>query len=252
MHITRLKAASIHLVISLSIAAAVSALMLFLWYMPPLFSALGGQQVLLILLGVDVTLGPLITLLIYNPKKSRKALTFDLSLIALIQVSALVYGMTVVFHARPVFAVFSANSFDLVTANTIRKEDLVKVQHPDFKSLPFSGLVYAYTEMPKNKKERAEIVLSIFNNGKDLPSYPQYYSPYSEHQISVGSAAKSIAELRKLNPNDMGKIDQAIKASGQSEKDLGYVPMRTKIQDLVVLVGKRNGEVIQLLLLKPW
>ncbi|NOT82519.1 MAG: hypothetical protein HOP01_07355 [Gallionella sp.] len=50
----------------------------------------------------------------------------------------------------------------------------------------------------------------------------------------------------------MGKIDQAIKASGQSEKDLGYVPMRTKIQDLVVLVGKRNGEVIQLLLLKPW
>ncbi|MEQ1590210.1 MAG: hypothetical protein ABL902_07645 [Gallionella sp.] len=68
----------------------------------------------------------------------------------------------------------------------------------------------------------------------------------------MGSAAKSIAELRKFNPNDTNEIDQAIKASGQSEEDLGYVPMRTKIQDLVVLVGKRNGEVIQLLLLKPW
>jgi hypothetical protein len=251
MHITRLKAASIHLVISLSIAATVSALMLFLWYMPPLFSALSGQQVLLILLGVDVTLGPLVTLLIYNPKKSRKALTFDLSFIALIQVSALIYGMTVVFHARPVFAVFSKDSFDLVTANTIRKEDLAKVQHPDFKSLPFSGLIFAYTEMPKSPKERGEIVLSIFN-GKDLPSYPQYYSPYSEHKISVANAAKPIAELRKLNPNDTGKIDQAIKASGRNEVDLGYVPMRTKIRDLAVLVGKRDSEAIQLLLLKPW
>jgi hypothetical protein len=74
---SRWKASSIHLALSATIAVSVLALMLLLWYAPPFFSALGGYHLLLILLGVDVSLGPLITLIIFNPKKDRKALTFD-------------------------------------------------------------------------------------------------------------------------------------------------------------------------------
>ena len=67
---TRLKAFSIHLIISAFLTAALAtALTPLLRYRPPFFSALGGLHVLLVLLGVDISLGPLFTLIIFNPGK---------------------------------------------------------------------------------------------------------------------------------------------------------------------------------------
>lgn len=248
---SRWKASAIHLAISAIIAAAVLALMLLVWYPYPIFAAVGGQQVLLILLGVDMILGPLITLLIFNAKKSRKALTFDLSVIAMLQISALVFGMNVVFQARPVYVVFSKDSFDLVTAHMLSKVDLAKAKYPDYKSLPLTGPVYVYSEMPTDIKEKNEVVLSTFS-GKDLPQFPQHYKPYAEHMAAAGSAAKPLAELRKLNPECAAEIDEAVHASGRIEADVGFLPLRAKYRDLAVLVGKSDGKVITMLKMRPW
>jgi hypothetical protein len=248
---SRLKAFFIHLAISAGIAVSVIALMLLLWYAPPFFSALGGKQVLLIMLGVDVTLGPLFTLIIFNPLKSRKALTFDLSVIAILQAAALVYGMAVVLQARPVFVVFSKNSFDLVTANMLSKEDIAKARNPNYRSLPLTGPVYVYSEMPTDVKERNEVVFSAFS-GKDLPQYPQHYMPYEEHMAVAGRAAQPLAELRKLNPDRSADIDNAVRASGRAESDVGFLPLRAKHENQAVLVGKSDGKVLALLPINPW
>jgi hypothetical protein len=248
---SRLKAFSIHLSISAAIAASVVALMLLLWYAPPFFSALGGKHVLLILLGVDVTVGPLITLIIFNPLKSRKALTFDLSVIAILQSAALIFGLSVVFEARPVFVVFSKDSFDLVTANMLSKEDVAKAKYPIYRSLPLTGPVYVYSEMPGDIKERNELVWSAFS-GKDLPQFPQYYMPYDQHSSAAGLAAKPIAELRKLNPECSAEIDNLIRASGRAESDVGYLPLRAKYHDQAVLVEKSNGKILAQLDVNPW
>jgi len=247
----RLKAFSIHLSVSAAIAISVIALMLLLWYAPPFFSALGGKQVLLILLGVDVTLGPLFTLIIFNPLKSRKALTFDLSVIAILQTAALLYGLSVVFEARPVFVVFSKNSFDLVTANMISNEDIAKVKNPAYRSLPISGPVYAYSEMPADVKERNDLVFSAMS-GKDLPQFPQYYLPYDEYRGVAAVAAQPIAVLKKLNPGQTAAIDDAVRATGRAETEIGFVPLRAKLQDQAVLVGKSDGKVLSLLEMNPW
>ena len=69
---SRLKAFSTHLAISAANAASVIGLMLLLWYRPPFFSALGGQHLLLVLLGVDVVLGPVFTLMIFNPGRAAE------------------------------------------------------------------------------------------------------------------------------------------------------------------------------------
>ena len=248
---SRWKASSIHLVISAIIASAVFALMLLVWYPYPIFAAVGGQQVLLILLGVDVTLGPFITLLIFNTKKSRKALAFDLSVISILQATALIYGMSVVFQARPVYVVFSKDSFDLVTANMLSEEDIAKSKYPDYRSLPLTGPVYVYSEMPADIKERNEVVLSVFS-GKDLPQLPQYYKPYAGYMAAAGMAAKPLAELKKLNPDNIAEIDDAIRVSGRNETDLGFLPLRAKYRPLTVVVGKNNGKVLAILKLKPW
>ena len=248
---SRWKASLIHLSISAIIATAVLAIMLLVWYPYPLFAAVGGQQVLMILLGVDVALGPLITLAIFNTKKSRKALTFDLSVIATLQVAALLYGMSVVFQARPVFVVLSKDSFDLVTANMLSDEDIAKAKYPEYRILPLTGPVYVYSEMPTDIKERNEVVTSAFS-GKDLPQFPQYYMPFAEHMAAAGRAAKPMAELKKLNPERTVEIDDAVRNSGRAEADLGYLPLRAKYQDLVVLVGKSDGLVLKMLTMNPW
>jgi hypothetical protein len=249
---SRWKASLIHLSISAFIGVAVLALMLLVWYPHLFFVALGGQLVLMILLGVDVALGPLATLIIFNAKKSRKALAFDLSIIATLQLAALLYGMSVVFQARPVFVVFSKDSFDLVTANMLSNEDIAKAKHPDYRTLSLTGPVYVYTELPADIKEKNEIVLGTFSSGKDLPQYPQYYQPFSEHMTTAGKAAKPIAELKKLNPERAAEIDDAVNNSGRAEADLGYLPLRAKHQDLAILVGKSDGQILKSLRMRPW
>ncbi|MFZ5522871.1 MAG: TfpX/TfpZ family type IV pilin accessory protein [Pseudomonadota bacterium] len=248
---SRWKASSIHLSISALIATAVLALMLLLWYPYPLFEAVGGRLVLLILLGVDVSLGPLITLIIFNSKKSRKALAFDLSVIALLQITALIYGMSVVFLARPVFVVFSKNSFDLVTANMLSDADIAKARYPEFRSLPLTGPVYVYTELPSGIKERNEVTFGAFS-GKDLPQFPQYYQPYTEHGSAAAKAAKPVAQLRKLNPDHNDEIDDAVSHSGKTEAELGYLPLRAKYQHQAVLVEQNGGRVLKVLPMNPW
>jgi hypothetical protein len=248
---SRLRAFSIHLAASAAVAALVISTMLLLWYRPPFFSALGGQKVLLILLGVDMSFGPLFTLIIFNPKKSRRALAFDLSVIAILQVAALVYGMSVIFHARPVFVVFSKNSFDLVTANMLTSEDLARAKLPDYRSLPIGGPVYVYAEMPTGIAERNEITLSAFA-GKDLPQYPEYYMPYQEHMELAGLAARPVDELRNLNAEKVSELDDAIRASGRPESEVGFLPLRARYQDQAVLVGRKDGKVLGVLPLKPW
>ena len=248
---SRWKAGLIHLTISASIAAMVLALMLLVWYPQPLFAAVGGQQVLLILLGVDLSLGPLATLIIFTAKKSRRALVFDLWVIATLQIAALIYGISVVFHARPVFVVFSKNSFDLVTANMLNDEDIAKAKYPAYRRLPLTGPVYVFSEMPTNIKEQNEVVLNAFS-GKDLPEYPQYYLPYAEHQTAAGAIAKPLAELRKLNVDGTAEIDNAVRNSGRTEAGIGYLPLRAKYQNQAILVGKNDGKVLAVLPLQPW
>ena len=248
---SRWKAGLIHHTISATIDAMVLALMLLVWYPQPLFAAVGGQQVLLILLGVDLSLGPLATLIIFTAKKSRRALVFDLSVIATLQIAALIYGMSVIFHARPVFVVFSKNSFDLITANMLNDEDIAKAKYPAYRHLPLTGPVYVFSEMPTNIKEQNEVVLNAFS-GKDLPEFPQFYLPYADHQTAAGAAAKPLAELRKLNVDRTAEIDNAVRDSGRTEAEMGYLPLRAKYQNQAILVGKNDGKVLAVLPLQPW
>ena len=248
---SRWKASAIHLGISLSIALIALTLMLLLWYAPPFFSSAGGRQVLLIMLGVDVTLGPLLTLIIFNNKKSRKALLFDFAVIGILQLSALAYGTNVMFHGRPVFVVFIKDSFDMVLANQLSDEDIGKAP-PAYRSLPVTGPVYVYSRLPDDPKQRNEVVWLAFSAGKDLPFLPRYYQPYAGHEIEVGQAARPIAELRKLNPGRVAEIDGELARNGWVESDIGFVPLRSKFEDMAVVVNKRDGRILKMLKVQPW
>ena len=82
----RWSAFAAHFVLSALIAATVVALVMWIWYPAPYFTAMGGDTLLRLLIGVDVALGPFITLIIFDTGKAR--LKMDLAIIAVLQVAA--------------------------------------------------------------------------------------------------------------------------------------------------------------------
>jgi hypothetical protein len=248
---TRSKAFSIHLTISAAIALIISALMLTLWYTTTFFTAAGGQKLLLIILLVDITVGPLITLIIFNNKKSRKELTFDLAIIATIQIAALVYGMSVMHQSRPVFITFNNDAFILTSANEMIQEDLPKSKYPEFRSLPLTGPIYAYAAMPTTSEEISEIQMaSMF--GKGLHTFPQHLKPYTEFQAKVGQTAKPISELKILHKDLIKEIEQEIKITGKSETAVGFLPLKGMNTNLTILIDKSDGKVLKVLKIAPY
>ena len=77
----RFTAALVHLSLSALVAAAAFTIIYFLWFPGALFGAAGGLKLFALIVGVDVALGPLLTLVVFVPGK--KGLKFDLTVIAL-------------------------------------------------------------------------------------------------------------------------------------------------------------------------
>ena len=120
----RLKASSIHLGISLAIALLAALLVFGLWYPYPYREISGGRELFLILVAVDVILGPLMTLTIFNRSKPWPELRRDLAIVVLLQLAALSYGLWSVFVARPVHLVFEYDRFRVVHAVEVPPEML--------------------------------------------------------------------------------------------------------------------------------
>lgn len=100
--ITKLKATGVHLGLSFIVFVYLAYQIYFNWYPQPYFSIDGGWQGIRLIGAVDLVLGPFITFLIFDLSKKRRAIIFDLMIIAAIQIGALAYGITLTYNQRPV------------------------------------------------------------------------------------------------------------------------------------------------------
>lgn len=104
-----------HLLGSTLLVCAAAALVFLIWYPHPYDLLSGGLSLFLILAGVDVVCGPLLTLVLFNPKKPRRELFTDMALVVLVQLSALAYGLYTMHAARPLFLVHEVDRFRVIT-----------------------------------------------------------------------------------------------------------------------------------------
>ena len=98
----RFSAFAIHLAISFVIFLVLAYLVVFEWYPGILFDTDGGWRGMRIIIGVDLVLGPALTLVAY--KHGKPGLKFDLVCIALLQTVCLTAGTYVVWSERPLAA----------------------------------------------------------------------------------------------------------------------------------------------------
>ena len=243
--LNRWTAAAIHLGISAVIAITVVAVMLALWYPQPYFDAMGGMGLLKLLVGVDVTIGPLLTLIIFDRRK--KSLRFDLSVIAFLQIAALVYGVYIMFEARPVYTVFVKDRFEVVPADQLDPADLAAGPE-QYRTLSLNGPRLIGVRFPdkSNIEEWNKLVFSAVG-GKDIQNFPKYYVPYGEVVPNVLAKAMPLSTLRKDHPERDTPIRAIVAKSGQSEDGLAFVPLMGRAEPMTAVIDRRDAHIVGIL-----
>ena len=250
LHVSRWQAAGIHLCISAVVAAVVSSPLLLVWYPPPYFHAGGAGELLALVVGVDVTLGPLITFIVF--KSGKPGLKFDLAVIGLVQTAALVYGFSVIVRTRPVFLVAAVDRFVLVDANQIAAKDLAQAARPEWRHLSWTGPVLVGSKLPADPKEHNALLFSTLSTGKDVQDFPKYYVPYAEAASSLLERAQPVAALLKLYPAKRGEIDGWLERHGVGEAQALWLPIQARDGDLVMMLHAKKGQPIGALPINPW
>jgi hypothetical protein len=244
----RYKASLSHFGISLAVAGLVYVAVRYFWYPGPLFEVAGGLELLLLIISVDVTLGPLITLIIFKPGKW--GLMFDLTVIATLQFAALIYGLHSIAESRPVYITFVKDRFELVRAGELEDADIAQGA-PGFDSLSWFGYRLAGARLPKDPKEQLKHMDLAILGSKDVHLFPKLYVPYEQVAADAARVSGSMAKLRSLNPAGSAEVDALVRAGG-SEEAYGFLPMRAGKRDMTVVVRRRDGAVIALSALRPW
>ncbi len=177
----RLKAFGLHLLASAGALTLVLGTLYFGWYYWPGWYLTAVTHVLLILIGVDVLLGPTLTLIIANPEKAPRALARDIAIIAAVQLLALGYGTATLWRGRPLFYTFSANRLETVQASDLEPAQisLANKENPGFAPHWYSRPRWVWAPLPEDPDKAVAIVeANTLGGGQDIIDMPRYFKPW--------------------------------------------------------------------------
>lgn len=247
---TRIRAALTHLLISATLSAIVICLLLFGWYPLPFFWALGGLMLLILIVGIDVVLGPVMTLILFNPEKSRRELILDLSLIAIVQISALGYGLYSGYVSRLVYGVFDGKVFQLVQASEIPPKFVLEAKRPEFRSLSQVGHGYIATVVPDT--EQAASDMTFFRAlGVGPQNLPDFYVPLSEVTGQLRQASIPIQQLQSKHASLADNINDAVKSAGLAPDEVAVVPFNVRTSTYTAVVNMKTVTMLKVIAENP-
>ena len=242
---SKLRAALIHFCISAMVVGPVLAVIFFLWYPTPFFDIVGAWDVVRVLVGVDLVLGPFLTFIVY--KKNKPRLKFDLAVIAVVQLTALVYGVDAIYQERPYYMVFAVDRFSVLAEKDV---DAAELDRKRFKK-PLVGPIYALAQLPEDTQAQQALLFEILQGAPDIDRRPEFWSVY---EISAPlKRAKPLGHLAGGAPGLARLINRLAEANGHAVEQLVYLPAMGKQDDVSTLIlDKSSGEVLATLPVNPW
>lgn len=232
-----------HLSISILIALLVIGLVFFVWYPSPLSSAVGVIHIFLMLLAIDVIVGPILGLLVY--KEGKKNLKFDLSVIILIQISTLVYGIYSIEQGRPAWLVYNVDRFEMVRKNEIIDQNINHAQ-PQFQQVSWLKPQFVATQFAQDTKQRNDDMFAEVSGGVSLAQRPERYVSLAKVKEKIQKRAQKFELLQQYN--DKATVDKIL---AQYPEATAFLPLKASSVDMTVLVNK-SGEVVKIVDLRPW
>jgi hypothetical protein len=238
----RLVATSVHFIASLLLTAFAALVVFVVWYPPPYAAMAGGLGLFALIVGVDVVLGPTLTAVISSPAKQMREFRRDLAVIAVVQLSALGYGLYTLALARPVWLSFEVDLFRVVTAADVEPE-LLGEAAPQFRQLPWSGprLIAAVKPTDPNEQLRS---IDLGLAGIHLSMLPRHWRDYASQRDAAWRAGRPVALLLTKYPQAALPLADIAARAGQPVEALRFVPLVSRQASWVTLLAGPDSHVV--------
>ena len=181
-NINRYQAFAIHMAMSLVIFVVLLICITQYWYPGILFDTGNGWKAIALIVSIDLILGPLLTLIIFNPKKS--SLKFDLWVIALVQIAALAYGTWTIHSSRPLAIAYVNRSFITFYANAKNAEEI----KDKVIALNTRQLFYVFDNAKPSQSLSSEQLTPYVQHAKEVANHSSPYrlpSPNNEEEVWI-------------------------------------------------------------------
>ncbi|MDO4693481.1 MAG: fimb protein [Eikenella sp.] len=240
----RYRATFYHLLVSLAIAACTAWLVFQLWYPLPYRHLTAGTTLFLTIVFVDLVCGPIFTLILANPKKSKRELLLDLSLVIIIQLAALGYGLYSVKLARPAVASFERDRIAIITETEIDRGDLPNAPE-GLQKLPLNNILKVGIRRAQNEKEFFESINLSFD-GIEPSLRPSWWLRYEDvlPEIKEKMMPVSQIDMTQLSEARSKILNQAIIKTGLPAEELFYLPLVSKYTQEWTILLNREADFI--------
>ena len=233
-----------HLFISLIIALLAMVLVLCIWSPLPLAKAVGVIPIFLMMIVINVIIAPLLSLIVY--KEDKKTLKADLSIIVILQILALGYGVYSIEGGRPVWVAYNVDRFELVRKNEVIT-DHIEQALPQFQDTPWFKPQYVAVKFATDVNQRNDDMFSEVFGGISIAQKPERYVNINQAKSQLQQRAKSLKELNHYN--DVQQVNYILSKHPQAN---AFVPLKANAVDMTVLINKDKGEVVKIVDLRPW
>lgn len=241
---SRLKAATIHFTISFSIFLIFLYFILIQWYPKPLFSTDGGWQVIKIIVGVDLILGPLLTLIVF--KAGKPGLKFDLTMIAFIQILALSWGGYNTYNERPAALIYTFDFFTPVPAYQLEEQGITAEKLKEFGD---GWPVLIYIDVPKEKVSSA--LGESMRAGKPLYLFSKYYSSLGKEQAHVLKENSMDLEKYVEDKPKLKTLYQHSLAARPTNANISYLALHSREKWVTAVFDIDSMKVIDTIDIEP-
>lgn len=224
------------------VAAAAAAGVFCVWYPPPFAALTGGIGLFLLIVSVDVVLGPALTAVVASPGKARRELTRDLAAIVFVQLAAFAYGLYTMAVARPVWLAFEVDRLRVVTAADIESEALQDAPRA-MQALSWTGPRTMAVVKPSDPDEQMRAI-ELGLAGLDLAMQPRYWRTYATHTDEVWRAARPVSVLLAQYPQRAADVAAIAQAAGQPVQALRFLPLLSRQASWVSLIAQPGAQVV--------
>ncbi|HTV94802.1 MAG TPA: hypothetical protein VME42_02340 [Steroidobacteraceae bacterium] len=242
----RLKAFGLHLLGSASALSLTLGALYLWWYHWPGWYLADVPHVIAVLVGVDVVLGPLLTLIIASPRKPRRELARDIAMIVAVQLAALGYGATSLWNGRPLYYAFSENCLSIVQAYDFEpgSPELARAHNaalaPHWYSLPR----WVWAPLPKNTEDAAKIMQSAIQGGFDVTARPQYYRPWADGAFDLRTQLKRIDDIKFFTGAEKKLLRRRMAAAGFSPDQANGLALTGRARPLLAVFDPKSLRIL--------
>ncbi|MDO4642850.1 MAG: TfpX/TfpZ family type IV pilin accessory protein [Cardiobacteriaceae bacterium] len=237
----RLRCFFSHLCVSLFLGCMTASFVYVIWYPGVLAKAIGVSHIFLLLLCIDIIVGPILTL--FLAREGKKGVWFDLTVVVIIQLTALVYGVWHIAEGRPAWQVINIHRVELISALDMKYANA----NPPFSRNPIMGPGWALVRPAKDKVEQSDWLWKELEGGGSPAQHAELLISIDGNWQYFEKEIKALDDLLQYNSKDMVE-----KIKLKYPNSDGFMPMIGVDVDMTVLVSRKEKKILAVVDLRPW